>query len=75
MLKNAFTPFGASVKARLAESGQTQKWLQEVCHQKTGLYVDSGRMYRVLTGQSKSPRIESAIREVLHMDADIQEAG
>jgi hypothetical protein len=72
LLKNKFTPFGISVRAKLFEIGQTQEWLNEQCRIKTGMYVDSGRMYRVLTGKSKSPRIETAIRETLGMSDEKQ---
>lgn len=70
MLKSIPTSFGIQVKSKLLEIGQTQSWLNQKCHEQTGLYVDSGRMYRILSGKSKSPRIESAIREILGMNAN-----
>lgn len=73
MLKNAFTPFGASIKAKLFEMGQTQDWLIAQCREKTGMYVDSGVMNKLSTGHRKSPRIEKAIREILGLE-ESQEA-
>lgn len=67
MLKNAFTPFGVLVRAKLSEIGETQEWLCTECRKKTGLYVDSAVMNRFLTGRRNSPRLEEAIRETLNL--------
>lgn len=75
MLKNKFTPFGASVRAKLLEIGQTQEWLIAQCREKTGMYIDSGLMNRLLTGRRNSARIETAIKEVLGVSDDQQKAG
>ena len=57
--------FGLSVKIELLKKGKTQKWLEEEITKKTGLYVDSGYMHKILTGQRNAPKIVEAIREIL----------
>lgn len=62
-----FTDFGLSVKTKLLQIGKEQKWLEEAVAEKTGLYVDSGYMYKILTGQRKAPKIVEAICEILNI--------
>lgn len=62
-----FTDFGLCVKTKLIQIGKEQKWLEEAVSEKTGLYVDSGYMYKILTGQRNAPRIVAAICEVLNI--------
>jgi hypothetical protein len=45
--------------------GKEQKWLEEAVSEKSGLFVDNGYMYKILTGQRNAPKIVSAICEVL----------
>lgn len=60
-----FSDFGLCVKTELLRRGKEQKWLEEAVAEKTGLYVDSGYMYKVLTGKRNAPKIVAAIREIL----------
>lgn len=60
-----FSDFGLSVKTELLRRGKEQKWLEQAISERTGLYVDGGYMYKILTGQRKAPRIVQAIREIL----------
>lgn len=60
-----YSDFGLCVKTELLRLGKEQKWLEETVSEKTGLYVDSGYMYKILTGQRNAPKIVSAICEVL----------
>ena len=46
-----FTDFGLCVKTELLRNGKEQKWLEEAVSEKTGLFVDNGYMYKILTGQ------------------------
>lgn len=62
-----FTDFGLSVKTKLLQNGKDQKWLEEQVKTKTGLYVDNGYMYKILTGQRNAPKIVEAIREILNI--------
>ena len=66
-----FSDFGLCVKTKLLQFGKDQKWLEEAVSEKTGLFVDRGYMYKILTGQRNAPKIVAAIREIL----DIQEVG
>lgn len=62
-----FSDFGLCVKMELLRTGKEQKWLEETVSEKTGLYVDSGYMYKILTGQRNAPKIVAAIREILNI--------
>lgn len=64
-----FTEFGLCVKTELLRQGKEQRWLQDRITEKTGLFVDSGYMYKILTGQRNAPRIVQAICEILGIDA------
>ena len=63
-----FTDFGLCVKTKLLQMGKEQKWLEEAISEKTGLYVDNGYMYKILTGQRNAPKIVAAICEVLSIE-------
>ncbi len=63
-----FSDFGLCVKTELLRTGKEQKWLEETVSEKTGLYVDSSYMYKILTGQRNAPKIVSAIREILSIE-------
>lgn len=67
-----FTDFGLAVKTELLRQGKEQKWLEEAITEKTGLYVDSGYMYKVLTGQRNAPKIVDAIREILGIQTETE---
>lgn len=60
-----FTEFGLCVKDKLLRKGKEQKWLEEEVSKRTGLFVDSGYMYKILTGQRNAPKVVQAIREIL----------
>lgn len=62
-----FSDFGLCVKTELLRQGKEQKWLEEEISTKTGLFVDSGYMYKILTGQRNAPKIVSAICEILNI--------
>lgn len=62
-----FTDFGLCVKTELLRQGKEQKWLEEAITEKTGLYVDNGYMYKILTGQRNAPKIVAAICEILNI--------
>lgn len=62
-----FTDFGLCVKTKLLQTGKEQKWLEEAVSQKTGLYVDNGYLYKILTGQRNAPKIVAAICEILNI--------
>ena len=62
-----FTDFGLCVKTKLLQMGKEQKWLEQAVSEKTGLYVDGGYMYKILTGQRNAPKIVAAICEILNI--------
>ena len=70
-----FTDFGLAVKTELLRMGKEQKWLEEEVSEKTGLYVDGGYMYKILTGQRNAPKIVVAIREILNIQEDGEKVG
>lgn len=59
------TEFGLCVKTELLKRGKPQRWLEEAVTEKTGLTIDNGYMYKILTGQRKAPKIVNAICEIL----------
>ena len=63
-----FSDFGLCVKTKLLQIGKDQKWLEDAITKKTGLFVDSGYMYKILTGQRNAPKIVAAIREILNIE-------
>lgn len=69
-----FTPFGLCVKTELLKRGKSQKWLEEEVSNRYGMYVDSGYMYKILTGQRNAPKIVQAIREILELPEQEQDS-
>lgn len=63
-----FTDFGLEVKTKLLRMGKEQKWLEEAVSERTGLYVDSGYLYKILTGQRNAPKIVDAIKAIVGVD-------
>ena len=68
MNNSKFSDFGLCVKTKLLRMGKEQKWLEEAVNEKTGLFVDSGYMYKILTGQRNAPKIVEAICEILNIE-------
>ena len=67
-----FSDFGLCVKVKLLQKQKTQKWLAEEVTNKTGLYVDSGYMYKILTDQRNAPKVVDAICEILSIEQERQ---
>lgn len=67
MNNSKFSDFGLAVKTKLLMEGKEQKWLAEAVTEKTGLYVDGGYLYKILTGKRNAPKIVAAIVEILKM--------
>ena len=63
-----FSDFGLCVKTKLLQMGKDQKWLENAIAKKTGLFVDNGYMYKILTGQRSAPKIVAAIREIMNIE-------
>lgn len=67
MLKRPLTPLGIEIKTKLLAISEPQNWLIEQVKEKTGMYVDSSNLYKLMTGQLHSKRLESAIRDILEI--------
>ena len=65
MNRSKFTDWGLAVKTKLLHISKTQKWLEEEVTKRTGLYLDDGYIYKILTGQRNAPKIVAAINEIL----------
>lgn len=50
MQKTKLTDFGLCVKTELLRQGMSQAELEKRVSEDTGLFVDSGYMYKILTG-------------------------
>lgn len=59
------TAFGLRVKTELLKRGKNQTWLEKEVTKKTGLFVDSGYTYKILTGRRNAPKVVQAICEIL----------
>ena len=62
-----FSEFGLCVKTKLLKNNKSQKWLGEEITKKTGLYIDSGYMCKILTGQRKAPKVVEVIGDILNI--------
>lgn len=67
-----FTDFGLCVKTKLLQIGKDQMWLVKAVSEKTGLYVDSSYMYKILTGQRNAPKVVGAICEILNLEKKLK---
>ena len=70
-----FTDFGLCVKTELLRMGKEQKWLEQAVSEKTGLRVDNGYMYKILTGKRNAPKIVAAIKEILNIEGQQEAEG
>ena len=68
MNNSKFSDFGLCVKTELLRQGKEQKWLETAVSEMTGLYVDGGYMYKILTGQRNAPKIVEAIKVILNIN-------
>ncbi len=68
-----FTEFGLCVKDKLLRRGKEQKWLEEEVTKMTGKFMDSGYMYKILTGQRSAPKIVEAICQILEIEMPAEE--
>lgn len=66
--KKKLTQFGKAIKHRLIDLEKPQTWLIEEVKKKTGLYFDSSYLYKIQTGQYNTPKVVTAICEVLGME-------
>ncbi len=67
-----FTEFGLCVKDKLLRKGKEQKWLEEEVTRRTGKFMDSGYMYKILTGQRSPAEVIDAIKEILGIELSVR---
>lgn len=60
--------FKKTVKKKLIDLDRTQEWLQSEITKRTGLYIDSSYFSKIMRGENKSPKIVTAIKEILELD-------
>ena len=75
MNKSKFTNWGLTVKTELLRRGKTQTWLEKEITKRTGLYMDDGYIYKILTGTRKAPKIITAINEILEIKTQAHNQG
>lgn len=61
------TDYGKSIKKRLIDLDRTQNWLIAEIRKKTGLYCDNSYLYKIQTGQLRTPKIVQAIQDILDL--------
>lgn len=59
--------FGKEVKKKLVDIDQTQEWLIQRVKDDTGLFFDSGYLYKILTGKLATPKIIESISKILNI--------
>lgn len=69
MRKWKLTSFGIEIKMKLIGLGETQEWLIEQIKLRTGLYMDSSYLYKLMTGQSNNPKLKAVIEDILQIKA------
>lgn len=67
MAKHQMNLLGIQIKTKLMQIGQTQTWLIQQCRKITGMYVDCSNLYKIMTGQLNSPKLEHAIKTILQL--------
>lgn len=60
--------FGKEIKKRLVDIDKNQEWLIAQVRDDTGLYFDSGYLYKILVGRVSTPGIVASIRKILQME-------
>lgn len=67
MSKNTLTPLGKTIKKRLVDLDKSHAWLIEQVAKHTGLYFDRSYLNKIFTGKLDTPKIISAINEILDL--------
>lgn len=63
-----FTAFGLAVKSALLRAGKRQAWLEKEVTRRTGKYMDSGLMYKILTGRRPARETVRVICQILELE-------
>ncbi|MEF9976662.1 MAG: XRE family transcriptional regulator [Oscillospiraceae bacterium] len=68
MEKKKLCAFGKQIKLKLVDIEQNQEWLISQVREDTGLFMDNGYLYKILTGKLKTPKIVESISKILGLD-------
>ena len=68
MSSSKLTPFGLCVKTELLKRGMTQEELVTKVKKDTGMFLDNGYLYKILTGERSPQKIIFSIKKVLEME-------
>lgn len=60
--------FEKTVKINLIKKGKNQTWLMNEVKERTGLYMDSSYLSKVIKGKKQPPKVVEAIRDILGMN-------
>lgn len=60
--------FGKTVKKRLVDIDQSQKWLIDQVRADTGLYFDDSYLRKILVGMCATPSIVESICKILEIE-------
>ena len=68
MQSSKYTNFGLCVKTELLRRGWEQRELEKKVIEDTGLYVDGGYIYKILTGRRKPEKVIASICKILEIN-------
>ena len=68
MSNSKLTTFGLCVKTELLKKGMTQEELVTRVKEDTGMFLDNGYLYKILTGNRSPEKIISSIKKILEME-------
>lgn len=72
MRKRNLTEFGKEIKLELLLRDQTQEWLISQVRKKSGMFLDSGYLGKIMAGERQAPEIARHICEVLEIPIKIK---
>mgnify|MGYP001660118961 CR=1 FL=1 len=71
MSNSKLTTFGLCVKTELLKKGMTQEELVTRVKEDTGMFLDNGYLYKILTGNRSPEKIISSIKLLLEMEEKV----
>lgn len=67
------TEFGKAIKKKLVDIEKPDIWLIEQVRERTGLYFDDSYLYKIRAGILATPKIVTAIRDILDLPEQPQD--
>ena len=71
MSNSKLTTFGLCVKTEPLKKGMTQEELVTRVKEDTGMFLDNGYLYKILTGNRSPEKIISSIKKILEMEEKV----